>query len=102
MARSTSLRVSRLFLQVLVLLLERLHLLEAAHGQLHGRDEVVALERLDQVGKAPPSGPVDELPLAESRQDQHRCQAVGRYLGSGRKPVPPGILMSRMARSGRC
>ena len=102
LARSTILRVSSCSSSAGAWSCERPHLPEAADGHLDGGDQLAALERLDQVGQgAGVAGLLDEVALAERGEDEHGGAALGGDLPGGRRGRRgPGILMSRMARSG--
>ena len=72
-----------LLLERLGLVLERAHLAVASEGDLHGGDELGALERLDQVGQgAGVAGLFDEVALGVGGEDQHgRLLVVGDLSG---------------------
>src|SRR5690606_6036394 len=75
------------------LLVQRLDLGEPPERDLDGRDELAALERLDQVGLGTGvTGLLDEVALAERREDEHRADALGRDLAGGGQPVEPRHL----------
>ena len=60
--------------------------LEAAERHLDRRQEVGALERLDEVGqRAGVAGLLDEVALAERGEDQHRGPALAGDLACGRR-----------------
>ncbi|CAB4895251.1 unannotated protein [freshwater metagenome] len=77
------------------MLFERVHLAaeglqftEAADGDLDGRDEVALLIRLDQVGqRTGVAGLLDDLALAERREDEHAAQPLGVDQRRSREPV---------------
>ena len=55
-----------------VLGFEGLHLVEAGESDLDGRQQLVLLEWLDEVGKGPGvASLLDQIALAEGRQDEH-------------------------------
>src|SRR5205823_2439940 len=62
-----------LLLEALVLLVERLQLLEAAERDLERGDQLALLERLDEIRqRAGVAGLLDQVALAERGEDQHR------------------------------
>jgi hypothetical protein len=80
LARSTILRVSSCSSRL-------------AEGDLDGGDQLAALERLDQVGEgAGVAGLLDEVALAEGREDQHGGPALAGDLAGGGQPVEAGHL----------
>ena len=82
-----------LLLEALGLIGEGLHLMEATDGDLDGRHELAALERLDEIGQRPGvAGLLDEITLAERREDEHRSTALARDLAGRRQPVEAGHL----------
>ena len=73
--------------------MQRLELGETTDRDLDGREEVGALERLDEVGEGPGiSGALDEVALAERREDQDRRQALARDLARRGQAVEAGHL----------
>ena len=89
-------------LEVFDVAFQRGELGEAAERDLDRRDEVALLERLDQVGeRAGVAGLLDELPLGERGDHEHGSQPFARDWRAAERPSRPGILMSRITRSGR-
>ena len=77
LARSTSRRVSSCSSRLLTSWAEGLHLLEAAQGDLDGRQQLALLERLDQIGQGPGVARlVDQVALAEGGEDEHGGQSL--------------------------
>ena len=59
------------------LVVQRLHLAEPAERHLDRRDQLAALERLDEVGeRAGVAGLLDQVALAEGGEDQHGGAAL--------------------------
>jgi hypothetical protein len=90
LARSTILRVSSCSSSLVG---QRPQLLEAAQRHLDRGHQLGALERLDQVGqRAGVAGLLDEVALAERREDQHGGTALARDLAGRGQAVEPGHL----------
>ena len=71
-----------------ILGLESLHLVKPRKGHLDSRQQLVLLEGLDQISERPSvAGLLDEIALAESREDEHRRSPVHVYLTRRRQPV---------------
>ena len=72
---------------------EQCHLREAAERDLDRRDQVTLLERLDEVCESSGvAGLLDQLPLRERGEDQHRGHPLAGHVTGGREAVEPGHL----------
>jgi serine/threonine protein kinase len=79
--------------EVVDLGLEPGHLAEAPRGDLDGREQVVLLEGLDEVGHRPgATGLLDQVPLAECREDEDGGQPLLGDLLGGSDAVHDGHL----------
>ena len=81
--------------------LERLGIGETAEGDLGRGQELLTLERLHQVGlRACVTGPLDEVALAEHGRMTTAVRTEEWIAATAWSPSIPGILMSKMTRSG--